>query len=253
MTTLHSDFASHWLLFVEDWLQPPLGTPAEILSCRAALAAHSEAMAALIDTQQAVSSRLKETRLLKPCRQFSADFKMADWQPVDLAIHTTPTSNGLDYIYKASGRPCFKGSIKSIQTPSADGIHAPKHAHLDAALLLYKLDQFKSLFPYASYFWIFLAAFTSGHFLWQRYSAARPITTQPQLQGYRTQFDPLAIERTFRALDSASIGYSTSSVNVGRYDAFSLRVYDNESLLMRTEMGVLQMAQETRTMDIVLH
>lgn len=255
MSTENSAFASHWLYFAEDWQQPPIGSPADHLSCRSALAAHSEAMAALIDTQQALAYRLREVRMLRPCRQFSADFKVSEWQPVDLAVHVTPADNGLDYVYRASGRQCFKGSLKSIQAPDGNSAHTAQRAHLDTAVMLYKLDQFKGLFPYVSDFWIFLAAFTSGHFLWQRYSAlsARAITACPQLLGYQTQFDPQAIERTARTLDSAEMVYSASNINVGPYDAFSLRVYADDALLMRTEMGVLQLMQEAAAMDIVLH
>jgi len=254
MSTLNSESACHWLFFAEDWRLSPLG-PDEDGYRRTALAAHSGGMAALIDTQQEVSAQLKEARHLKPCRQFSATYKITDWQPDDLAIQTTPVSNGLDYVYSACGRTCFKGSFSSVWTPDGGGIYGAKRTYFDPGLTLYKLDQFKTLFPHVSYFWVFLSAFTSGHFLHQHYSAlpAGAITTHPQLLGYKTQFDPLAVERTFRAIGSARLSYSVSSLSVGKYNAFTLGIYAGETLLMRTEMGVLKVTQEVTDLDIVLH
>lgn len=254
MSTLNPESASHWLFFAEDWRLSPHNDD-EAGRSRTALAAHSEAMAALIDAQQELSAQLKEARHLKPCRQFSATFKITDWQPLYLAIQTTPVSNGLDYTYTTCGRTCFKGSFSSVWAPDSGGIYGAKRTHFDTGLTLFKLDQFKTLFPHVSHFWIFLSAFTSGHFLRQHYGALRKgaITARPQLLGYKTQFDPLSVERTFRAIGSAPLSYSVSGITVGKYNAFTLGIYSGETLLMRTEMGVLKVEQEAAGLDIVLH
>lgn len=254
MSTLNSESACHWLFFAEDWRLSPLSEQ-EDGHCHTALAAHSEAMAALIDTQQEVAAQLKEARHLKPCRQFSATFKITDWQPYDLAIQTTAVSDGLDYAYTTCGRTCFKGGFSSVWAPDSGGIYGAKRTHFDTGLTLFKLDQFKTLFPHVSYFWIFLSAFTSGHFLRQHYSAlpTGAMLTHPQLLGYKTQFDPHNVERAFRAIGAAPLSYSVSSMNVGKYGAFTLGIYAGETLLMRTEMGVLKVTQEVTDLDIVLH
>ncbi len=142
-----------------------------------------------------------------------------------------------------------------FEMPDVSGIHGVRRTPLDMALTIYKLDQFKGLFPHGSYFWIFLSALTSAHFLWWHYSdmPEGAITMHPQLLGYKTQFSPLAIERAFRSIGAASLSYSTGSLSIGKYDAFTLGVYAGETLLMRTEMGVHKVMQETSTVDIVLH
>lgn len=254
MSTLNTEAACHWLFFAEDWRLLPLSDD-DNGRCQTALAAHSEAMAALIDAQQEVAAQLKEARHLKPCRQFSATYKITGWEPYDLAIQTTPVSDGLDYAYTTCGRTCFKGSFSSVWAPDSGGIYGAKRTHFDTGLTLFKLDQFKTLFPHVSYFWIFLSAFTSGHFLRQHYGAlpAAAMPAHPQLLGYKTQFDPVSVERTFRAIGSAALSYSVSSITVGKYNAFTLGIYSGETLLMRTEMGVLKVAQEAARLDIVLH
>lgn len=254
MSALNSESACHWLFFAEDWRLSPLNDD-DNGRCHTALAAHGEAMAALIDTQQEVSAQLKKAHLLKPCRQFAATFKITDWQPLDLAIQTTSISDGLNFAYTTCGRTCFKGSFSSVRAPDIGGIYGAKLTHFDTGLTLFKLDQFKTLFPHVAYFWIFLSAFTSAHFLMQHYSALPKgtITAHPQLLGYKTQFDPLRIERTFRAIGSAPLSYSVSGITVGKYGSFTLGIYAGETLLMRTELGVLKVAQEIVGVDIVLH
>lgn len=253
MTTLNSESACHWLFFAEDWRQPA-SDAAAYGRCRSALGAHSEAMAGLIDTQQEVASQLTEHRHLKPARQFLANFKLHNWQPLNLDLQTTPTPDGLDYLFSTCKLPCFKGNFSSIWAPDSGGIHGAPRTSLDAAMTLYKLEQFKTLFPHVSYFWIFLAALTCGHLLWSQYSSlpAGSITADPQLLHFKTQFDPQPIEDAFRSIGGASLAYSVSRFNAGRYESLTLGVYAASTLLMRTELSLLKVRQ-TGTVDIVLH
>ncbi len=143
-----------WLPFATDWQQAPPAYPS-------ALDVHTGPMEALLVAQQETSSQLRAVRHFKPCRQFSATFKIPIWERVNEELQTAPSSNGIDYFYTYCGRICFKGTLTSIWEPDNQGLHGLPRVAIAPELTLYKLNQFREQLPQISHFWIFVNTLVS--------------------------------------------------------------------------------------------
>lgn len=238
--------SGQWLAFATDWRQAFVDEPC------AALAVHAGAMEALMVTQQETTSQLRAAHHFKPCRQFSATFKIPAWERINENLQTAPTSTGIDYFYTYCGRICFKGSLNGIWEPEGRGLHGLPRVSLPPSLVSYKLAQFKDQMPDVTHFWIFVNALVSSHFLFHHYEELRQgnIQTLPQMLGHKVQFDQTAISSAYGLIGVAPLTYSVSALNVGKYDTFTLATYSGENLLMRTELGVLRPTVSPGEVDI---
>ncbi len=236
-----------WLPFAMDWQQAAPEFPS-------ALNVHTEAMEALLVAQQETTSQLRAVRHFKPCRQFSATFKIPNWERINESLQTAPSSNGIDYFYTYCGRICFKGTLTSIWEPDGQGLHGLPRVPLSPSLMHYKLHQFREQLPLISHFWIFVNTLVSSHFLFHHY-AEMPrgvLHTLPQMLGHKVQFDQIALESIYSLIGAAPLSYAVNRLNVGKYEAFTLGTFSGDRLLMRTELGILKPIVETGEIDIPL-
>lgn len=224
-----------WLAFARDWCNDMLETPQ-------ALFRHTDAMEALLHAQQETSSRLASTKALTRAHQFTATFKGPHWCPGDERLSTVPADLGVDYAYQASGQVCFKGSLASILAPDEFGTYREPQMPIAPILTLYKLNQFKDMFPWVEYVWIYLVSLVTAHYLFRYYGTAPQGCDQssPEMLGQKVQFDQRAIETNRRYLGVSPLSYSATTFNIGRYDAISLTVYLANTFLMRIDMGLIK-------------
>ncbi len=214
-----------------------------------------QAMLALLQCQQRAADELKERGLLKPCREFTAQFRATTWQRPPDDISVIRIAEGVEYFYTANGRRCFNGKLISIWDQDHSDAKVGNFIKLDKSLVHHKLDQFKNAFPEITYFWIVLSSVVIAHFFSHERKGGEPTACRQGLAllSQKVQFDQSAIESVFhKPADVCDVAYSIRHLEVGKYGTFTLTVLAEEVVLMRIELGLLQKVARTADIDILI-
>lgn len=224
-----------WLFFARDWR--PISTAAP-----EALCIITDAMDGLLHAQQQTSALRMEHPALSGSQQFAATFGLSQWPPVNESILINHADQAINFSYQAGAHTCFKGSLTHILAPDDFGARRELHASLHPELILRKLYQFNTLFPWAQRLWIYLSTVVTAHFLkdYLKGEAYELLETPLRLLSYKVQFDQRALESRVGMLGMHPLNYAATTFEAGRCDAITLTIYLASKLLMRIDLGLVK-------------